>query len=264
MTTTDAARVAAARRWFRTFGSDPIAVDGITVVSTPAHPDTWEVNFATPAPDVPTDVMLSAMERYLGHTIWQATYADALTSPEQEAGFAFAGFAPQGTVIEMLATGALTPRRPLAAIALRPVESASDRAAFETLVALDHAEGKRTGSTDDAVNAGLLAAMHARGAIEPHDLIIMDGEPVGYGYAVPCPGGLGVIENLFTRADRRGQGIMSAYIVAAAERLRARGCDGIFLDAHAGDTPRLLYAALGFAPVSCARYWVREVTRKVS
>ena len=52
---------------------------------------------------------------------------------------------------------------------------------------------------------------------------------------------------------------MSAFIVAATARLREEGCDAVFLDAHAGDTPKHLYARLGFAPVAVTRTWVKEV-----
>lgn len=74
-----------------------------------------------------------------------------------------------------------------------------------------------------------------------------------------CPDGLGLIENLFTLSDQRGRGLMSSFIVAAAARLRAAGCDAVFLDAHARDTPKRLYARLGFQPVAVTRTWARQV-----
>jgi hypothetical protein len=51
---------------------------------------------------------------------------------------------------------------------------------------------------------------------------------------------------------------MSGFIADAARRLRAQGCDAVFLDAHAHDTPKHLYARLGFAPVALTRTWVRQ------
>ena len=74
----------------------------------------------------------------------------------------------------------------------------------------------------------------------------------------PCPNGLGLIENLFTKPAHRGRGLMSAFIIEAARRLRAAGCDAVFLDAHAHDTPKRLYRRLGFAPVALTRTWVRD------
>jgi hypothetical protein len=33
----------------------------------------------------------------------------------------------------------------------------------------------------------------------------------------------------------------------------------VFLDAHAHDTPKRLYARLGFAPIAVTRTWVKRV-----
>lgn len=255
--TTDARRVAAARRWFRTVGNAPMSEDGVTIVATPAYPDTWESNYVCPEPGVGADRVFAAIARHLRHTAWHVVVGDALTDPAIEAELALADFAADGVMIEMLASGPIASRAPLPAITTRPVTGRDDLAAFDALVAIDHAEGLRTSSIEPRVNAGLLAAMHRRMETCDYSLIVADGEPVGYGLAAPCPNGLGLIEHLFTRPDRRGRGIMSAFIVAASDRLHASGCDAIFLDAHAADRPKHLYAALGFAPVACARNWVR-------
>ena len=90
-------------------------------------------------------------------------------------------------------------------------------------------------------------------------LIVAGGEAVGYGTATVCPGGLGVIEDLYTHPDRRRRGLMSAFIAAAVDRLREAGCSGVFLDAHVDAAPQQLYAALGFAPIALTRTWARQL-----
>ena len=129
-------------------------------------------------------------------------------------------------------------------VTLEPVGAAQwDR--FAALVERDHLEGKRTGDHDEAVAAGLLDGMRARMGPCRYWLLGADGVDAGYGMTARCPNGLGLIENLFTLPDRRGRGLMSAFIVAAADRLRAEGCDAVFLDAHVHDTPHAALRAAG-------------------
>lgn len=254
--TPDAARVAAARRWYRALGYDPIERDGVTVVATPAHPDTWEANWLQAAADAGPDAVLAALARYRPAG-WQVVVTDALTPPSVEAALALDDFSAASTLIEMAASRIAVPTNS-PPITLTPVGEA-EWPRFAALVDIDQREGKRTGEHDEAVAAGLLDGMRRRLGLCRYWLIGDEHGDAGYGMTVACPGGLGLIESLFTLPDRRGRGLMSAFIARAANLLRDEGCDAVFLDAHAHDTPKRLYARLGFAPVAMARTWVRRV-----
>lgn len=255
---TDARRVAAARRWFRERGHDVIDDGSARIVATPDAPDTWDANFALPGPDANAGAMLAAVDRAMVHSRWRVVITDALTDPAIDAALALAGFEQGGPLIEMMAHGLPTPRHPLPRPTFPAVLDDADWQRMLALVAIDHAEGKRTGTIDEAVGAGLIAAMRRRSP-DNYRLIVVDGQAVGYGLAVACPNGLGLIENLFALPDWRGRGLMSAFIVAAVDRLRRGGCDGVFLDALAHESAKSLYAALGFRPVAVARQWTRRV-----
>ncbi len=254
VTGADARRVAAARRWFRVQGHVPVERDGVTIVATPAHPNTWDANFVMAGPGVGAAAVLAALERF---DRWRVVQADALTEPGVEAALALAGFRAETLLIEMLAEQVAAPL-PAPAIELERVGDAA-WARLAALVEADHREGKRTGDYDAAVAAGLLAGMRRRLGPCDYWLLTEGGVDLGYGMTAVCPNGLGLIENLFTLPEHRGRGLMSAFIVEAARRLRVAGCDGVFLDAHADDTPKLLYARLGFRPVAVARTWVKRV-----
>jgi len=233
-------------------------VGAATIVATPTHADTWDANFAVADPEAAPAELIAAITQHFPAPAWQVVAVDALTSEAVVAALALADFEPAVRVIEMLAKGAVASAHPLPAITTRSVASAEDRAAFDRLVAVDHGEGRRTGSTDPAVSAGLAAAMRARMPWCDYRIITIDNADAGYGLSVACPNGLGLIEELFTLPDWRGRGIMSAFIVEAVWRLRDQGCDGVFLDAHADDAPKRLYARLGFSPAALATKWVRE------
>lgn len=255
--TTDAERVAAARRWFRRQGHAAIEQDGVTLVATPEHPDTWDANWACARSDVSAATLMGMLDRHMGHTPWRVAHVDALTGPAVEAGLALADFRAESSLIEMLAREIAAPL-PVPDITLRAV-GPGDWDDLEALVQVDLREGKRTGEHDESVAAGLLDGMRRRLGPCTYWLLFKAEAPVGYGMTAICPNGLGLIENLFTLPAQRGRGVMSAFIVEAARRLRAAGCDAVFLDAHAHDTPKRLYARLGFLPVAMARTWVKRV-----
>lgn len=251
---TDAKRVAEARRWYREQGYAPVRDGGVTLIVTPAYPDTWDANWASAEPGASGEALIAALDRHMTHSRWRVAITDALTDPEAEAALALAGFRTESVLIEMTAT-AVTPTRPTQPVSLEPVTEAN-WATFAALVDADMREGKRTGEHDERVAAGLLDGMRRRLGACDYQLLVEGGDPVGYGMTAGCPNGLGLIENLFTLPQHRGRGLMSGFIADAADRLLAAGCDAVFLDAHAHDTPKRLYAALGFRPVALSRTWV--------
>jgi GNAT superfamily N-acetyltransferase len=257
MTRTDVTRVAEARRWFKLLGHEPVRGGGATIVATPDWPDTWDANFALPEPGATAAGVIGAMDRHMPHTRWRVVAVDALTDPAFEAEIALADFAPRTTLIEMLAPR-ITAHRGGPAITTQLITDGAGWNRLEPLVRADHREGLRTGTVDAAVSNGLLSSMRRRAPPCEYQLILIDGEAVGYGMTVRCPNGLALIEELFTLPAWRKRGAMSAFIAAEFARLTAQGCDAMFLDAHAHDTPKHLYAQLGFAPVAVTRHWVRE------
>lgn len=259
MTTTsppDAARVADARRWFRRQGYAAVEAGGVTAVATPEHPGTWDANWLQAGPDTDAAAVFAGLERHFASG-WQVVVVDALNPPAVEAALALADFRAEVTLIEMATPRVAAPTRPPTLTLQRVGEAEWGRMA--ALIRADLAEGKRTGEHDAAVTAGLAESMRRRLGPCDYWLLVEDGVDAGYGMTAACPNGLGLIENLFTLPDRRGRGLMSAFIAAAAERLLSQGCDALFLDAHAHDAPKRLYARLGFAPVAVTRTWVPEV-----
>jgi len=59
----------------------------------------------------------------------------------------------------------------------------------------------------------------------------------------------GLVENVYVVPDRRGEGVGSALLAAAQDRLRERGCDVFFLEVlAANDGARRFYRAAGYEP----------------
>jgi GNAT superfamily N-acetyltransferase len=64
---------------------------------------------------------------------------------------------------------------------------------------------------------------------------------------------VGQVEDLFTRQEFRGRGIGSALVAHCVDDARARGAGPIIVNPRADDTPRAMYAALGFRPLCVQR-----------
>ena len=64
---------------------------------------------------------------------------------------------------------------------------------------------------------------------------------------------MGKVEDLFTDPDFRGRGVASALIASAVADARERGAGPVLVGARPDDTPRLMYAAMGFRPLCLTR-----------
>ena len=145
-------------------------------------------------------------------------------------------------------------------MSLRPVVRDEDWEALLPLVAVNH------GERQDLADLGLTAAFSWRMTEVWRNknpaytlyLAIEDDAPVAYGGCGAAPGGVGMIEDLFTLPVARGRGVARGMIAALVDRLRRAGCRAVFLGAVAEDWPKRLYARLGFRPVGLAQTWVRE------
>ena len=253
----NAAAVATARRFYKLLGRTPARAGGASIVMTRAAPDVWDANFALPDADADPASLLAAVDAHAAGD-WRVIDTDALTAPAVETAVAVAGYEAAITLIEMLAIGLIHEAGLRPAIETVPVVGPEAWAELERLTRVDMEEGRRTGVVDADTATGLVADMRARTATCDYRVITLDGAAVGYGMTLRCPGDLALIENLFVLPDYRGRGIMSAFIASEVDRHIAAGCTGMFLDAHAHDTPRHLYAKLGFRPVGEWRRWVRN------
>lgn len=253
--------VAAARRWSRFLGQNLVHAGGATIAVAPDRPNLWDANFAVAHGGANPAELLDALDKAMLHTRWRVVITDALTDPGIEAALALAGFEPQVTTIEMVCAPSALVAPPVPGVGHHPVASDSDWQRLIALVRTDHEEGRRTGATDDALSAALIAGMRIDAPPGHYTLLTLEGRDVGYGFTLACPGGLGLIDELFTLPELRRRGIISRFITTAAQLLEQQGCHTVFLDAHANDTPKALYARLGFRPATLSRRWVKAANR---
>lgn len=261
MTTDTAKAIAEAYRWQRRLGNPSIEAACCHIVANPAYPLVWDANHAdtvTAETDLDIASVFAAMDARLGHTPWRVVHTDCFTPDAFLGRLALDGFQEQPVTIQMVLQGELSDRG--AMVEIRPVVDDTDWVAMHRLVALDHAEGRRTANLDltPEFTTSVVTGYRSKTAHYHFNLVIQDGEPVAYGAHAIAPNGVGMIEDLFTLPTARRRGVATAMIAAFSDRLRASGCRTIFLGALASEHPKHLYARLGFRPVGLARAWVME------
>jgi GNAT superfamily N-acetyltransferase len=250
-----------AYRWQRQLGASVRAERFCYIVADPAHPDVWDVNHADAVAaetDLETESVFAAMDAHLAHTAWRVVHTDCFTSDAFLARLAFDDFIERPATILMALSGALADRG--ADITLKPVFGDADWDALLPLVVANHAERQ---SVDDLgltpeFSRMMTETYRMKSPAYAFHLVMEDDRPVAYGACAAAPNGVGVIEDLFTLQDARHRGVARGMIAALVDRLRIAGCRTIFLGAEADDSPKRLYARLGFRPVTLARTWVRR------
>lgn len=201
-------------------------------------------------------VLEAADEIYTGFDHRQFLWDPATPLPF-EARLQLDGYKPTDEVVLAL-EGALRARGP--AVELRPVESDADWEALTELCWLDHQEEVAQGFHDAwprAITEDVCAVKRLKAPAVRFFLARADGVDCAFFSSFPGENGVGKVEDLFTRADFRGRGIGTALIAACVEDARERGAGPVLIGARLNDTPKHMYAALGFRPLCYQRLYLR-------
>ena len=87
----------------------------------------------------------------------------------------------------------------------------------------------------------------------------MDGVAVGYCTSWDGVDVVGQVEDLFTHPDFRHRGIATALLHHCVADCRAQGAGPVIIVADPKDTPKNMYAAMGWKPVAVKRGYWKEV-----
>jgi GNAT superfamily N-acetyltransferase len=197
--------------------------------------------------------LMASVDAELSDLAHRTYKLDPLTPTAVEARLVLEGYEPDPE-LQMVLRGELA--RPEGAAggpvdSIRPVVADRDWRSLSELVRLDHLEEAERGRRPIApeVTAQIVEQKQAKAPAVQFFLAALDGEDVAFFSSWPGHGGLGKVEDLFTRPDHRNRGIATALIAHCVSDARERGADAVLIGAAAADTPRLLYARLGFEPV---------------
>jgi len=138
-------------------------------------------------------------------------------------------------------------------VRFEPVESDADWSAWWTLK-------QRNLAADDLLFLGEEWLSYVRRKCPPvhYWLARVENEAVGF-FSEFTSRGVGLLEDLYVDPPHRGGNVGSALVAHCADRARDRGAGPLLIPVNAIDTPKLLYAKLGFRPAIPLRLYHRPL-----
>lgn len=256
-------RVFDARAAYNELGNAVIEEARARFVRNPEIPDVHDANVTTwvaaATEDEIADVLVRAEEIYAGLR-HRKVMVDPATPPPFEARLVLEGYEPHPHV-ELVLEGELR-ASPGTSVDLRLAESDDDWRSLTALWQRSHEEEVEKGQHDawgpgvtkQMVTAKQLKAPHLR-----FWLARVGGTDAAFFSSWPGRDGMGIVEDLFTEPEFRHRGLATALICHSVADARARGAGPVAISARPDDTPKHMYAALGFRPFAISRTYVKSV-----
>jgi GNAT superfamily N-acetyltransferase len=205
------------------------------------------------------DAVLARCEDVLGASGHRQFMIDPDTPPQVEARLALEGY-ERNDELDLVLDGELRAPASSDGITLRPVVSAEDWSSFGRLVRANHEEQNARGDRahlSEEVTLQMVLTKQLKDPMVVTFLATVKREDCGYFSCWPGTNGLAKVEDLFTRPDHRHRGVGTALIHRCVDEARSRGAKEVSISAAVDDTPKDMYAAMGFRPVSVLRFWLR-------
>jgi GNAT superfamily N-acetyltransferase len=87
---------------------------------------------------------------------------------------------------------------------------------------------------------------------------LVDGVPRAFFSSWPGENGVGMVEDLFVHPDYRHHGLGTALAAHCVADARERGAGPVMITSNYDDTPKHMYAVMGFRPLYVMRTWTKR------
>jgi GNAT superfamily N-acetyltransferase len=209
------------------------------------------------------DEVLGEIERAFDGFEHRCVRWDPATPAPLEARLALDGWRVRSDILTLVLEGPLRARAATAAaIEIRPATTPADWQALEDLHWLDHQEEvdkKLRDPLDRELTGQLVATKLGKAPAVQYFIARVDGTDCGFFSSWPGTEGLGIVEDLYTRPEFRGRGVATALIATCIADARRRGASAILIEAMADDTPKHIYAGMGFRPLCVQRSYLKKL-----
>jgi GNAT superfamily N-acetyltransferase len=248
---------------FLSLGHETFESEGARFVRDREFPGIHDANHvADVTVDTPDAVeqLLARADREFAHCNHRLFLLDALTPPAVEAGLLLRGY-ERSDFLFLVLEGALIGVAP--AHDVRALEDEAGWAAYARLKQRDWDEvALRLGLQDVAwVGADMVRVHRRKSPPVRYWLAYVDGEPRGFVASLVGANGAGQVEDLYVEPDVRHRGLATALIHCGVADCRARGAGPVLIVADGSDTPKTMYAAMGFRPTAVEHKYLLKVAR---
>jgi GNAT superfamily N-acetyltransferase len=243
-------------------GHRTFEAEGATFVVNPSHPSIHDANFIYDifaSSDAEIDNVLTRARREYAHCSTLTFRLAPWSSPALESRLGLIGV-EQNRSLVMLLEDELKGRAPVHD--LRPIE---DEAGWRGLVELKRADwtsrpdDKHESSSRWEIPDGLAATARLKCPPVRYTMAYADGRPVGMFNSWVGLDGMGQVEDLFVLPEYRHRGIATALIHHCVAEARAGGAGPVVICANLAETPKTMYAAMGWRPLAvCRQYGVTQ------
>jgi GNAT superfamily N-acetyltransferase len=188
---------------------------------------------------------------------------DLETPPEFEARLALEGYERQDALVLLLEGDLAGKPKPYE---IGPVDDETSWAQYAALHDIDwHDYTERTSPEDEEKSSEWTAAamlQHRRIKSPPVRfwMAYIDGEARAYFASWEGTEGVGQVEDLFTHPDFRHRGLATALIHHCVADARSHGAGPVVIVADPTDTPKQMYAAMGFRPIALKRSYLKKLS----
>lgn len=240
---------------FLALGCERFQLCGATFIRNYAAPSRYDANNIGLIRDAGlTEELLARADIEYGHLAFRQFNIDPLTPSQIEARLALAGFGRWSEHLVMVLEGNLHSRPN--ACDIRLVRTDEEWLAYHELTVVNVREySERTGQAEEPeeVLRDLLTYVRGKSSKAPTWMAYVDNVPQAYLTSWSGNCGIGQIEDLFTHPDYRHRGLATALIAHGIESARAGGASEVLVIADPSDTPKEMYASMGFAPLFISR-----------
>jgi GNAT superfamily N-acetyltransferase len=234
-------------------GNETFQLAGATFVRNTDTPSIFDANHVTNiTASTPAEIeaLLGAAEREFVHTKHRRFGCDYRTPPEFIARLALDGGYEHNQALVMLLEGDLIGDPPTCDI--RPLTTEADWETYWDLMILDWNEAharRPLKPGEDVAREMWRAKKRKRPPVQ--NWFACDGErAVAYLNSWEGVDGVGQVEDLFCHPDYRKRGFATALLHHCVRESRAKGAGPVVIVADPTDTPKNIYARMGWRPVA--------------
>ncbi len=258
-----ARRAQAVDRGFLALGHDTFVAAGARFVRAPGLPAIHDANFVTDVtagrPDEIERLLARVEDEFAGLSHRQFLLGGA-SPPGVAAALLLRGYEESSSLLLVLEGALSCGDRPHD---VRPLRSDDDWDAYRRLKQRDWDErAARLGLRDHQwVGPHMVREHRAKSPPAQYWLAVLDGVPRGFLASWAGLDGMGQVEDLYIEPEVRHRGLATALIHRGVADCRERGAGAVLIVADATDTPKRMYAAMGFEPVAVEhKYLLRLAT----
>ena len=242
-------------------GNQQFRAEGATFVRNPGAPKIYDANHVCDiTASTPSEIerLMAHVEREFDGFSHRRFDTDFRTPPAVIARLVFEGYERSDALV-MLLEGDLAGTPPQHDI--RAVASEADWEAYTSLQSVDWREYRERTNRPVEEDVGKMQMFSRRLKQPPvqYWIAYVDGRPAAYFNSWAGVDGVGQVEDLFTHPDFRRRGLATALIHHCVAECRGAGAGPVVIAADPTDTPKQMYAAMGFRPAAIATHYLKKL-----